>query len=119
MKIFIVDDDPDMLELMQTLLGKAGHDVEGCLSASFALPEMADMRPDVVLTDLVMAEVDGLELVSEIKGRDDLKGSRVAMVTAKNSDYWRSEALKRGAVGFIGKPIDPDTFADTVEKLGR
>lgn len=119
MKIFIIDDDPDMLALMQALLGQAGHDVEACMAASFGLSEMADMRPDVVLTDLVMAEMDGLELITEIKSREDLKKVHVIMVTGKDSEYWRSQALKRGAIGFIPKPINPETFVETVEKMGR
>lgn len=119
MKIFIVDDDPDMLQIMEALLGQAGHEVAGCMAASFGLPMIADRRPDLVLTDLVMAEVDGLELISEIKGRKDLKGTRVVMVSGKGGEHWKSEAFKRGAVGYITKPIDPETFVATVEQLGK
>lgn len=117
MRIFVVDDDPDMVALMQALLSQAGHEVDGCLAASFALPTIAAKRPDLVLADLVMAEVDGLEFISEIKGRDDLKKTKVIMVSGKGNDHWKSEASKRGAIGYIVKPLDPETFAATVEKI--
>lgn len=113
----VIDDDPDMLTLMDSLLGQAGHQVESCLAGSYGLPTIASWRPDVVLTDLVMAEVDGLEVCSEIKGRDDLKAIKVIVVSGKDHDHWKQEAAKRGASGYIVKPIDPETFANTVVTL--
>lgn len=106
-----------MLVLIEALLSAAGHEVKTHLAGSFGLPAIARSRPDVILSDLVMAEMDGLELCKEIKGRDDLKKTLVIMVSGQGSDHWKERAAEAGAAGYIVKPLDPATFAEEVEEI--
>lgn len=62
MKIYIVDDDAEMIEVMTLLLDAGGHRVASSVAGATAIPEIVAFKPDVLLTDLVMAELDGLEL---------------------------------------------------------
>lgn len=114
MKLFIVDDDADIIEVMTVLLEAAGHSVSSSTAGTDALPRIAAKRPDCVLSDLMMAELDGLELCRELRRRTDLGALKVVMVSARTNDYWKSRARDAGADGYITKPLDPDTFAGLV-----
>ncbi len=117
MNVFIVDDDPEMIEVMTLLLDAAGHRVSSSVAAATAIPRIAAFQPDILLTDLVMAELDGLALCHELRENKGLKAMNIAFVSAKTDDYWRKRADSAGAVGYIEKPIDTDTFVETVEAL--
>ena len=70
-RIFIVDDDPDIVDFMAELLKAAGHEVASNPTGSHAISEIVAQRPDCALIDLVMAELDGLELCRELRARKD------------------------------------------------
>jgi len=116
-RIFIVDDDPDMVEFMSTVLKDAGHEVDFCVVSSYAFSKVCDFRPDCLITDLMMAELDGLEFTRDVKAKPSLRNTRIIMVSARTDAHWREEAAKAGAAGYITKPIDPETFAGEVEAL--
>jgi len=116
-KIFIVDDDPDMIELMAAVLKDAGHEVGSCVVSAYAFSKVVDFKPDCVITDLMMAELDGLQLTRDLKAKPSLRNTRIIMVSARTDAHWRGEAEKAGAAGYITKPIDPETFAGEVEAL--
>lgn len=116
-KIFIVDDDPDMIEVMTLALGARGHRVRSSVAGTDAIPKIAAQRPDCVLTDLMMAELDGLHLCAELRKRADLSAMAVIVVSARDNPYWQGRASEFGADGYIVKPIDPRTFAETVEGM--
>ena len=119
MKIFIVDDDADMVAIMSVLLEGNGHDVRSSVAAASAIPEITSFHPDLLLTDLVMAELDGLEFCRELREGRGLTNLRIVFVSAKIDDYWHERAHEAGAVGYLEKPIDPTTFVDQVEQLAR
>ncbi len=117
MKVYIVDDDPDIIEIMTLLLDAAGHRVSSSVAGATAIPEIVDFKPDILLTDLVMAELDGLELCHELRENKGLLAMNIAFVSAKTDEFWRERASNAGARGYIPKPIDTDTFVETVEAL--
>jgi two-component system, OmpR family, alkaline phosphatase synthesis response regulator PhoP len=117
MKVYIVDDDPDMIEIMTLLLDAAGHRVSSSVAGATAIPEIVDFKPDILLTDLVMAELDGLELCHELRENKGLLAMNIVFVSAKTDEFWRERASDAGALGYIPKPIDSDTFVETVEAL--
>lgn len=117
MKIYIVDDDPDMIQIMTLLLDAGGHHVASSVAGATAIPEIVDFKPDILLTDLVMAELDGLALCHELREKRGLKAMNIAFVSAKTEDFWRQKADLAGAVGYIEKPINTASFVDTVEAL--
>ena len=117
MKFFIVDDDPDILALVARVLTEAGHSVETCSSSRRALQEIPGKRPDCVLTDLMMPEMDGFELTRELRRRPELAAMKIIVLSMKSYDFDRRRAKELGADGYITKPIQRDTFLQTIAEI--
>jgi len=117
LKIFIVDDDSDIIAVMTALLEDAGHRVQSSVAGMTAISEITAFKPDLLLTDLVMAQVDGLALCRELRNRSNLDGMKIIFVSSKVEAYWREQANDVGAIGYIEKPLDPGSFNDTVASL--
>ena len=116
-RIYIVDDDPDIAAFITVLLQAGEHAVASNPAGSHAISEIVEQRPDCVLIDLVMAELDGLELCGELRARKELSGCRRIMVTAKSREYWAGRAAEAGMDGFIAKPLDAGTFVRQVTSI--
>ncbi len=116
-RVFIVDDDEVILTLLEAVLVKAGFDVQTTLDSETALQAIEDTRPDVVISDLMMPEVDGFELCKGVRENPNLKDTRFIVVSAKAYSSDESRALEIGADGYIRKPINPDTFADRLRQI--
>ncbi len=119
MRIVLVDDDPDLIEIMYLSLTQAGHSVTAAPGGVAVLSEMRKHPPELVITDLMMAEMDGLELCRTVRADDALADTQVIVVSARTDDLWKTRARDAGALGFIEKPVDPMTFAETVEQLAN
>ena len=81
MKLYIIDDEWDMVKYITTLLEAVGHTVYSGVSGVSNLPKIVSRQPDAILVDLVMAEMDGIELVKQLRGRPELAKSKIIMVT--------------------------------------
>ncbi len=117
MKVYIIDDDWDMINYFTVLLESAGHQVYSGVSGVSNLPKIVARKPDAILVDLVMAEMDGLELVGQLRAKKELAASKIIMVTSKDHDHWRKQAADAGVDGYITKPVDEATFASQVEAI--
>lgn len=117
MNIVLVDDDPDLIEIMYLSLTQAGHTVTAAPGGVAVLSEMRKHPPDVLVTDLMMAEMDGLELCRTVRADPALSDTQTIVVSARVDPLWKERARSAGAIGFIEKPIDPHTFANDVEEL--
>jgi CheY-like chemotaxis protein len=118
-RIFVVDDDPDILSFVKLFLEDAGHTVLTSTSAIEALSEISSFRPDVVITDLMMSGLDGLEFCKEMRKRRELRGVKIIMISVWSESVWTEKALEAGASGFIMKPLNPESFATQVEQIVR
>src|ERR1035437_5118252 len=103
MKFLIVDDDPIILKLMRAVLEEGGHSVKSYESSLRALREIPMDRPDVVISDVIMPEMDGFELCREIRSRPELAAIKVIMCSSKSYDFDRRRAKELGADGYIVK----------------
>jgi phosphoribosyl 1,2-cyclic phosphodiesterase len=117
MKFFVVDDDPDSLALVTRLLTGAGHEVVVRGSSVEALRDIPDMRPDCVITDVMMPVMDGFELTRELRRRPELAAMKIVVLSAKTYDFDRRRAKEMGADGYITKPINRDTFMQGIGEL--
>jgi len=113
-KVLVVEDNLVNQKLARTLLTLAGFEVQVADSGQAALEMLSSFKPGVVLTDIQMPGMDGLELTRRIKAREDLKGVKVVALTAYAMRGDKDRFLAAGCDGYIPKPIDVKTFAQTV-----
>ncbi len=117
MKIYVVDDDSTQLEVTSIILQAAGHDVSSKPGGVMAISEITQEKPDCVIIDLMMAEMGGLELLSELTKKPQLKKTKFIIVTGHSDQVWRLKAREHGADGYILKPISPSTFAAEISAI--
>ncbi|SCA55322.1 hypothetical protein MTBPR1_10569 [Candidatus Terasakiella magnetica] len=116
-KFYVVDDDPLVLEFISKLLTKAGHEVRLNVSSLEALNELYDYTPDCVISDLMMAGVDGLELTRELRSRLSSQQTKIVLISANKNEIWRIKAASLGANGYILKPINSNQFVHQVTTI--
>ncbi|HWH38588.1 MAG TPA: sigma 54-interacting transcriptional regulator [Usitatibacter sp.] len=112
--LLLVDDDPDLLRLLAIRLKANGYGVTAVESGQKALASIAATRPDLVLTDLRMAGMDGMGLFQEIQAT--YPGLPVIILTAHGSIPEAVAAVKRGVFGYLTKPYDADELLGQIER---
>ncbi len=117
MKIFIVDDDQITLEILRSILEGAGHEVTSDLMGATAISSIKQHVPDVVLTDLQMASVDGFDLCRELRQSPRLRRTKIIIVSAHSAETWKNRAAELGADGYVEKPINADKLLGLIEEL--
>ena len=116
-RILIVDDDPGLLRLLTIRLRAESYDVEAVESAAQALAASSRFRPDLVITDLRMDQMDGIGLLKELQNR--WPGLKVIILTAHGTIPDAVQATQMGAFGFLTKPVDKQELLDQVQKALR
>jgi CheY-like chemotaxis protein len=114
--ILIVDDHPDTLRLLKFLMDEEGHAVQTADGAENALTLLYSFTPDVVLMDIRLPGMDGLELTRLIKLARGAKNVPVVAVSAGDTAVAIQEAYEAGCDGYITKPVDSRTFASNVRQ---
>ncbi len=113
-KITVIDDEPAMLRVISRTLGTEGFSVASFTDATEAMKHVRADPPDMVITDLMMPEMDGFELIKKTK--DVSEDIMVVVITAYSSIETAVKAMKLGAYDFIPKPFDPDHLLMIVER---
>ena len=113
-RILVVDDDPGLLRLLTIRLRAEDYEVEAVESAASALASCTRFRPDLVITDLRMDQMDGIGLLKELQSR--WPGLRVIILTAHGTIPDAVYATQSGAFGFLTKPVDKQELLDHVQK---
>ena len=116
-RIMIVDDDKDALEVYRTRLSHAGFDVEIAESAELALSRVKKFDPGLIVTDVRMSGMSGLELLSKI--REAMEGVSVVVMTGHDDMETAVTAMKSGAFDFLVKPVDPKVLQALAERCFR
>jgi two-component system alkaline phosphatase synthesis response regulator PhoP len=117
--ILLVDDEPDILELLAYNLEKEGFTVHTASNGREGLALAKEMVPDVILLDVMMPEMDGVEACTEIRNDRTLDHSVVAFLTARGEDYSQIAGFEAGADDYIMKPIKPKVLVSRVKALLR
>jgi len=107
-KILVVDDQPINVQLLKRKLEREGMNVAAAYSGQEALNLVAADKPDLILLDVMMPEMDGIEVCSRLQADDETKSIPVIFITARTSKEGKIEGLGVGAVDYITKPIDLD-----------
>jgi CheY-like chemotaxis protein len=111
--VLVVEDTPDIRELLEEILRFEGYDVTSVEDGAQALQQIESRQFDLVLTDLMMPGVNGLELLSLLGRRDDPVPPVIAMSAFER---FRDEACERGAIAFLSKPVDIDVLLREVQR---
>jgi len=118
-KILLVDDEPDILEFLSYELNKKGYQVftsnNGVSAIEIALSEV----PHVIILDLMMPEMDGIEICQKIRTHDELNSVMISFLTARTEDYIEVATLDAGADDFITKPVKIRTLNSHIKALVR
>ncbi len=113
-RILIVDDNPMNLKLARLVVTAEGHEAEVATGASEAMALLGERRPDLILMDLEMPVVDGVELTRRLKADPLTAAIPVVALTAAAMHRDRERAAEAGCAGFVTKPLDTRAFAATI-----
>jgi two-component system alkaline phosphatase synthesis response regulator PhoP len=116
-KILLVDDETDILEFVGYNLRKEGFQVFTAQNGREAIAEALRIVPDLILLDVMMPEMDGIETCEEIRKHQKLHNTIVAFLTARSEDYSQIAGFEAGADDYISKPIKPKVLVSRVRAL--
>lgn len=105
-RVLVVDDEPGMFDVIEALLFREGHELIYAASGQEAINALQDLQPDVILMDVMMPDMDGLETCRRIKANETWRNIPVIMVTALSSKEDLARSLDAGADDFLSKPVN-------------
>jgi len=119
-RVLIVDDSSVMRKIVDRSLRQAGLELTEVLEASNgaeALARLAEKRVDLILSDINMPTMDGLEMVRQLQTVENAKGTPIIMITTEAGESHVVQALANGARGYIRKPFTPDQIKERILPL--
>ncbi|WP_192348254.1 response regulator [Algoriphagus sp. Y33] len=118
-KVLVVDDEPDIVEILKYNLQKEGYDVATAEDGMKAVKTAAKFLPDVILLDIMMPHQDGVETCLQIRQVPELKNTFIIFLTARMEEYSEVAAFDVGADDYITKPIKPRALMSRISALFR
>jgi two-component system, OmpR family, response regulator VicR len=116
--ILCIEDEPEMIDLMRLILGRRGFTVKGAAGGIEGLRMIRAERPDLVLLDLMMPDMDGWEVYQQMKADENTKNIPVIVVTAKAQSIDKVLGLHIAKVDdYLAKPFSPQDLLSSVEKV--
>jgi len=116
-KILIVEDEESLLKLESILLTSKGYDVRGVPNGRLALEAIAEEKPDLVLLDIMLPEIDGFEVCRRVKEDPETRDIPVVMLTAKKTREDMAKGEKVGADWYITKPFKSAMVIETIQRF--
>ncbi len=118
-KILLVDDEPDILEILEFNLRKEGFEVATAGNGEEGLRLARKLRPDLIVLDIMMPVMDGVEVCRQLRADSDFDNTVITFLTAREEDYSQIAALDIGGDDYITKPIRPRVLISRVKALLR
>ena len=118
-KILLVDDEPDILEFISYNLEKEGYSVFMAKNGAEAIQVAKKEIPDLIILDIMMPGMDGIETCREIRESEGLKDVLIIFLTARNEDYSQVAGFEVGADDFISKPVRPRVLMSRIKAVLR
>ena len=116
-KILVVEDEESILKLQSILLTIRGYTVEGAMDGQAALEAVVTMDPDLILLDIMLPKIDGLEVCRQVKANVATRHIPIIMVTAKKSEEDLVMGEKAGADMYITKPYKLSMVIENIQRL--
>ncbi len=117
--ILLVDDEPDILEIISYNLKAEGYKVKTASSGREGVEKAKKVRPDLILLDVMMPEMDGIEACEQIRKTPGLEHTIIAFLTARGEDYSQVAGFEVGADDYITKPVKPRVLTSRLKALLR
>lgn len=117
--ILVVDDDPDILEILSYNLNAEGYKVKTAENGVEAVKKAKKKKPQLVILDVMMPEMDGIEACEQIRNTKGLENTIIAFLTARGEDYSQVAGFDAGADDYITKPVRPKVLMSKVKALLR
>ncbi|KKI99329.1 response regulator transcription factor [Prochlorothrix hollandica] len=116
-RVLLVDDEPGIREAVQAYLQDDGFTVEVASDAQEGWDKLQQMRPDLVITDLMMPRVDGYQFLRQMREDDRFKALPVVFLTARGMTSDRIQGYQAGCDAYLSKPFDPDELVTIIQNL--
>lgn len=118
-KILIVDDEQDILELIRHVLNKEGFEVYVAANGVQAIEQTRKVKPDLILMDVMMPVMDGMEACRQLKEDPDTSGIAIVFLTARSEEFAELAGFEAGADDYISKPIRPRVLLSRLKAILR
>jgi two-component system, OmpR family, alkaline phosphatase synthesis response regulator PhoP len=118
-KILLVDDEDDVLEFLSYNIRKEGYDVHTANNGVKGLQKAIELKPHLIILDVMMPEMDGIETCREIKQNQQLENTIVVFLTARGEDYSQIAGFDAGADDYVTKPVKPRLLVSRIKALLR
>ena len=119
LKILIVDDDLDIIEILKYNLNNSGYFVKSANNGIKAIKKAKKFLPDIILMDVMMPEMTGIEACSEIRKIDQLRNTIIIFLSARSEDYTQISAYDAGADDYISKPVKPKILLKKISNIAK
>ncbi|MFN3875156.1 MAG: response regulator transcription factor, partial [Flavobacteriales bacterium] len=116
-KVLLVDDEPDIIELLRYNLEREGYAVSTAQNGKDALKLAKAERPDLIVLDIMMPGMDGVEVCNQLRQLPEFKNTLITFLTARGEDYSQIAGFEAGADDFITKPVRPKVFVSKVKAM--
>ena len=116
-KVLLVDDEPDIVELLKYNLEREGYQVFTALNGRDALKAAKLNRPDLIVLDIMMPGMDGVEVCNQLRQQPEFKHTLITFLSARGEDYSQIAGFDAGADDYITKPVRPKVFISKVKAL--
>ncbi|CAM3781861.1 response regulator transcription factor [Flavobacterium cucumis] len=118
-KILLVDDEQDILEIVGYNLSQEGYQIVTATNGKEAIAKAKKEQPDLIIMDVMMPEMDGMEACENIRKIPELQNTIITFLTARSEDYSQVAGFDAGADDYIAKPIKPKVLVSKVKALLR
>ena len=116
-KILVVDDDPDIIEILRYNLSLAGYQVKTASNGKEAVKKAKLFLPEIILLDIMMPEMDGIEACNQIKLLPSLKKTMIIFLSARSEDFTQIAAFDAGGDDYITKPVKPKILLRKIQSV--
>ena len=119
LKILVVDDDLDIIEILKYNLSNSGYFVKSANNGIKAIKKAKKFLPDIILMDVMMPGISGIEACSEIRKIDQLRNTIIIFLSARSEDYTQISAYDAGADDYISKPVKPKILLKKISNIAK
>lgn len=116
-KILIVDDEPDIRDLLQYCLKREGYNTSTAANGEESIVEALKFIPDLIIMDMMMPKMDGIEACRILKSLDDLRNTILVFMTARSEEFFLNAAFTAGADDYICKPKKPQEIISHINSI--